>query len=105
MASENLLAITLRLLPLSLNPCSCGRWLQRNALKVLKSKIYDCLNPCSCGRWLQSSRGNLPKGSIFLVLILVLVEDGFRVSEVNDPDYDEGLNPCSCGRWLQSLER
>ena len=37
------------------------------------------------------------------VLILVLVEDGFR-------DYDailfeamvDGLNPCSCGRWLQS---
>ena len=84
-----------------LNPCSCGRWLQRIAYKgfnkdltcvlilVLvedgfrekpkpqKKKVAQGLNPCSCGRWLQR------RSSIF-----------FRVRSVS-------LNPCSCGRWLQ----
>ena len=40
------------------------------------------------------------------VLILVLVEDGFRVYL---PHYfiqgDNGLNPCSCGRWLQKITK
>ena len=36
------------------------------------------------------------------VLILVLVEDGFRGGKESCyPSYYSGLNPCSCGRWLQ----
>ena len=40
-----------------------------------------------------------------LVLILVLVEDGFRVLLNRWIHYlIVCLNPCSCGRWLQSPE-
>ena len=37
------------------------------------------------------------------VLILVLVEDGFRVAAMNEINAGGSacLNPCSCGRWLQ----
>ena len=37
------------------------------------------LNPCSCGRWLQSVSWQLDRKFKGEVLILVLVEDGFRV--------------------------
>ena len=38
-----------------------------------------------------------------IVLILVLVEDGFREPGNHLQVLREGgLNPCSCGRWLQS---
>ena len=36
------------------------------------------------------------------VLILVLVEDGFRGSWEVHMTSQLCLNPCSCGRWLQS---
>ena len=36
------------------------------------------LNPCSCGRWLQRAYLSYEERS-WQVLILVLVEDGFRV--------------------------
>ena len=42
-----------------------------------------CLNPCSCGGWSQRQRLAGLKGSQFVVLILVLVEDGLRESECN----------------------
>ena len=40
------------------------------------------------------------------VLILVLVEDGFRGSKncSRTCQIRSCLNPCSCGRWLQSPE-
>ena len=37
----------------------------------------ECLNPCPCGRWLQRL-SSLAKNILKAVLILVLVEDGFR---------------------------
>ena len=41
----------------------------------------------------------------YVVLILVLVEDGFR-GGTSDLEWLEPLrlNPCSCGRWLQSMQ-
>ena len=38
-----------------LNPCSCGRWLQRPETPAENSHL-KCLNPCSCGRWLQRAK-------------------------------------------------
>ena len=84
----------------SLNPCSCGRWSQREILEKFRKDnevlilvlvedglrvkstlavqhIHLCLNPCSCGRWSQ------------------------RKSEIFRKTLEECLNPCSCGRWSQ----
>ena len=65
--------------------------------------IEICLNPCSCGRWLQSANVFGNRATSGLVLILVLVEDGFRERYGDEKSEESGLNPCSCGRWLQSV--
>ena len=86
----------------SLNPCSCGRWSQSFTDKGCYRTTYKSLNPCSCGRW---SQRKVAATLLYApqVLILVLVEDGLRVSNKNGRKPNMGLNPCSCGRWSQSL--
>ena len=42
--------------------------------------LYLCLNPCSCGGWSQSMVVSTDYLGVFSVLILVLVEDGLRVT-------------------------
>ena len=37
---------------LSLNPCSCGGWSQRQRKHLMRSS-QNRLNPCSCGGWSQ----------------------------------------------------
>ena len=64
-----------------LNPCSCGRWLQSLLQDRRQERGSPSLNPCSCGRWLQSQPRVLIAQVLQLVLILVLVEDGFRAHE------------------------
>ena len=86
----------------SLNPCSCGRWLQRPfnfyyndfievlILVLVEDGFRDLLHKCLRTLLVQ-------------VLILVLVEDGFRgVYLLTNGTVNISLNPCSCGRWLQS---
>ena len=45
--------------------------------KSVKKFTAKSLNPCSCGRWLQSANV-VNIAAMNEVLILVLVEDGFR---------------------------
>ena len=40
------------------------------------------------------------KHADYCVLILVLVEDGFRALSCIREEHRKCLNPCSCGRWL-----
>ena len=69
------------LVPLSgsLNPCCGGRWSQSENSERCAT-ILRGLNPCCGGRW--SQRKDLEaNGAPNPVLILVVVEDGLRVSK------------------------
>ena len=60
------------------------------------------LNPCFSGSWFQSPRvcSHWEHG---IVLILVLVEVGFKVrgNVLRTRQYLSGLNPCFIGSWFQ----
>ena len=43
----------------------------------------------------------MPRMTSFMVLILVLVEDGLRAAIRSGSADFGGLNPCSCGGWSQ----
>ena len=85
-----------------LNPCSCGRWLQRPLRGSNADRRVLILVLVEDG--FRESSGIYTKCAIS-VLILVLVEDGFRGLQNQQRSKSwGGLNPCSCGRWLQSLQ-
>ena len=111
-------------LNLCLNPCSCGRWLQRTFLLAFRIKkavlilvlvedgfrecilngmspLEACLNPCSCGRWLQRRKNN-PFGAREICLNPCSCGRWLQSTLSDDQTAKGSLNPCSCGRWLQS---
>ena len=99
MVSENKTQFGLACVIMSLNPCFSGRWSRSSITDAMASGISS-LNPCFSGRWSRSSPLNLTIMELYLVLILVLVEDGLGDDVINNGVATEwSLNPCFSGRW------
>ena len=64
-----------------LNPCFNGRWTRSLLFHKWQSRFLHGLNPCFNGRWTRSSVTQSHIIGTFVVLILVLMEDGLGVRE------------------------
>ena len=73
-----------------------------------KFKLNDgsniCLNPCCNGRWFRSSYLAIKRKEAEIVLILVVMEDGFgEEKRMQNLEPIISLNPCCNGRWFRRL--
>ena len=72
-----------------LNPCCNGRWSLASSIQEGVDNNFLCLNPCCNGRW-SLADAYVTTISSFIVLILVVMEDGLRLPHV--PNYLAGVS-------------
>ena len=61
---------------LSLNPCCSGQWSSTQWKTGCKALPKTCLNPCCSGQWSSTRLKERADGSLMVVLILVVVDNG-----------------------------
>ena len=82
-----------------LNPYSIGIWSATDWLSSHENDYY-CLNPYSIGIWSATHTEVHGRYAPYLVLILILLEYGLRLSRLMTySQCHKGLNPYSIGIW------
>ena len=68
-----------------LNPCCSGQWSRTFSHFQENGIVSSSLNPCCSGQWSRTLQGVKPEVHKFVVLILVVVDNGL----VHDIDYED----------------
>ena len=85
-----------------LNPYCNGRWSRTNVTIDGLDGVRS-LNPCCDGRWSRTQADGSTSTSRYLVLILVVMEDGLvPLHNTSKVSTQQSLNPCCDGRWSRT---